>query len=34
LKNGVPLPDDVWTTIVAAARSVGINDTTIADASR
>ena len=34
LKNGVPLPDDVWATIVAAARSVGINDTAIADASR
>jgi uncharacterized oxidoreductase len=34
LKDGVPLPDDVWATIVAAARSVGINDTAIADASR
>jgi uncharacterized oxidoreductase len=34
LKNGVPLPDDVWATIVAAARSVGINDTAIAEASR
>jgi len=34
LKNGVPLPDDVWAPIVAAARSVGINDTAIADASR
>jgi uncharacterized oxidoreductase len=34
LKNGVPLPDDVWATIVAAARSVGINDTAIVDASR
>ena len=34
LKNGVPLPDDVWATIVAAARSVGINDTAIADAAR
>ncbi len=34
LKSGVPLPDDVWATIVAAARSVGINDTAIADVSR
>ena len=34
LNNGVPLPDDVWATIVAAARSVGINDTAIADARR
>jgi len=34
LRNGVPLPDDVWATIVAAARSVGINDTAIAEASR
>ena len=34
LRDGVPLPDDVWATIVAAARSVGINDTAIADASR
>src|SRR5947207_15939738 len=30
MKNGVPLPDNVWATIVAAARSVGINDTAIA----
>jgi uncharacterized oxidoreductase len=34
LKNGVPLPDDVWATIVAAARSVGINDTAIAETVR
>ena len=34
MKNGVPLPDDVWATIVAAARSVGINDVAIADTTR
>jgi hypothetical protein len=28
------LPDDIWATIVAAARSVGLNDTAIADATR
>jgi uncharacterized oxidoreductase len=25
--NGVPLPDDAWASIQAAARKVGINDT-------
>jgi len=34
LKHGVPLPDDVWATIVAAARSVGVNGTAIAEATR
>ena len=24
-KSGVPLPDETWTSIVAAARSVGVN---------
>ena len=24
-KSGVPLPDETWASIVAAARSVGVN---------
>jgi len=30
--NGIPLSDDTWASIVATARSLGINDTSIADA--
>jgi hypothetical protein len=24
MENGVPLPDDVWTSIVEAARAIGV----------
>ncbi len=30
-QNGVPLPDDTWGAIVAAARAIGIGEDRIAD---
>jgi uncharacterized oxidoreductase len=32
LKEGVPLPDDTWASIVAAAREVGVDETRIQQA--
>jgi uncharacterized oxidoreductase len=32
LREGVPLPDDIWTSIVTTARSVGLDDRRIAEA--
>ena len=33
-KNGLPLPDDTWAAIVAAAKSVGLDDARIATAMK
>jgi uncharacterized oxidoreductase len=32
MKNGVPLTDDTWASISAAARHVGLSDARIAEA--
>ena len=32
LKNGIPLPDDTWAAIIAAAREVGVDERRIQQA--
>ncbi len=32
LRDGVPLPDDIWASLAATARSVGLDDRRIVEA--